>query len=101
MVSFCTFYSGLSKIKSDKISKEIGKSLDWKLTTDSETELIFTVGFNWVTWGQKITIKYISENAVNITIQTKFSQMGDFGDGQILIKKFVEGYQELSLESEN
>lgn len=99
MTTFCTFYSGLSLNESLNITKKIGDSFNWKLIKESNEEMVFTSKFNWNTWGQKMTIRYVSIHSINITVQTKFSQFADSGSGSMTIKKFVEMYQELVRET--
>lgn len=99
MTTFCTFYSGLSLTESLNITKKIGDSFNWKLIEESKEEIAFTSKFNWDTWGQKITIRYVSIYSINITVRTKFSQFADSGSGSMAIKKFIEMYQEFVKEA--
>lgn len=94
MLTFCTFYSGVSLEKSVEATKEIGEFLDWKLIKETNGEIIFSSSFNWDTWGQKITVKYVSPHAINISVKTRFYQFGDSGSGSETIKQFIERYQE-------
>lgn len=94
MITFCTFYSGISLTKSMEITKQIGSSLNWQLLEERDSEVVFSSKFNWDTWGQKISIKYVSVNAVNITVKTRLYQFGDSGSGSATIKEFVERFQE-------
>lgn len=98
MTTFCTFYSGVLLNESVKIAKEIGKEMNWKLAEEVNGQLVFSSKFNWDTWGQKVIIKYISLNSINITVETKFSQFADSGSGSRLIKEFIEKYQTYVLE---
>jgi len=72
------------------IVKQALDALSWTITGQSADHIDATVGFNMSSWGEKISISLMSDNAIYITSKCAWqTQCIDWGKNKANVEKFL------------
>lgn len=73
--------------------KDVGASLGWHLTNESERELVFTVGLNWRSWGEEVNVDFEGKGLVVHSKCRLFTQCVDYGKNAKNCEQFSKAYE--------